>query len=134
MEGVDVKKAVRLSFNLSVVVVAMESIMHSSNITPAKKRCFLDCFLTLNGVALFRNRLLLLGFQGPRLPWSYPSEAAAAYPESKPLPLPQHKESPLSPSEGAEWFRPVEVAGSVLSLTHAHTLPSRPFNKCAARV
>jgi hypothetical protein len=50
------------------------------------------------------------GFQGPRLSWSYPKEAGAKYPDLDAIPLPFHPESPASPSEGAEWFRPTEVA------------------------
>lgn len=49
-----------------------------------------------------------VGFQGPRLPWSFPSSAGTAYPTGHPISLPQHPESPEY-ADNLEWFRPTEV-------------------------
>jgi hypothetical protein len=67
------------------------------------------------------------GLQGPRLPWSFPSTAAVDYPDPSLLSLPTHMDSPDSPSEMAEWFRPTEIAWYVRvwgACTHSPT-PTR---------
>jgi iduronate 2-sulfatase len=50
---------------------------------------------------------LAVGFQSPRLPWSYPAASAAKYPPSSELPITKRQEAVES---STEWFRPTEIA------------------------
>eukprot|EP00005_Dracoamoeba_jomungandri_P012479 CAMPEP_0174275632 /NCGR_PEP_ID=MMETSP0439-20130205/59934_1 /TAXON_ID=0 /ORGANISM="Stereomyxa ramosa, Strain Chinc5" /LENGTH=498 /DNA_ID=CAMNT_0015367761 /DNA_START=46 /DNA_END=1538 /DNA_ORIENTATION=- len=53
---------------------------------------------------------LAVGYQSPRLPWSYPSSAASHYPPAKDIKIALHPESPGDDQhEHLEWFRQAEV-------------------------
>ena len=59
----------------------------------------------------WRNRTLwfvAVGYQAPRLPWSYPAEAAARLPAASALPIATHRDAPADATQ-PEWFRPTEV-------------------------
>lgn len=66
------------------------------------------------GAAALRPFFLAVGFQSPRLPWSYPGYAAARYNASS-LAIARRRAAPAASTGVAdatlEWFRPVEVAG-----------------------
>ena len=47
-----------------------------------------------------------MGYQGPRLPWSFPAEVAMRYPSPKNLPIARHL---TSLKDALEWFRPTGV-------------------------
>lgn len=70
---------------------------------------------------------LALGFQSPRLSWSYPRSAAQRYPDASRFALPKHPNSPPAASAGTpelEWFRPTEVDlyEDIRNITHEQPL------------
>lgn len=77
--------------------------------------------------------LLVVGLQGPRLPWSYPAEVALRYPPAAELPLARHLASPGA-DESVEWFRPTEIDlyDDVHNVTHA--APMAPVRQHQARL
>lgn len=81
------------------------------------------------------------GFQGPRLPWSYPKSILSRLPAVRDVMIAKHRGSPANsgpPSRhdhGMDWFRPTEIAwyGDVVAdggITHSRPL-SPSFQKKA---
>ena len=55
-----------------------------------------------------RRWLLAVGFQQPRLPWSYPTAAAARLSPLSAQPIAAHRAAPADRKQ-LEWFRPTEI-------------------------
>lgn len=69
---------------------------------------------------------LAVGFQSPRLPWSYPRQVAARYPPASQLAIAQHAQAPsASENETIEWFRPTEIDfyDDIRNVTHDAPMP-----------
>lgn len=74
-----------------------------------------------------RPLFLAVGYQSPRLPWSFPTYAAAKLPDAAQIPIAKHTESPSVGEGGSlEWFRPTEVDmySDVRNITYATPLPA----------
>ena len=56
-----------------------------------------------------RPFFLATGFQGPRLPWSYPQAVANRYPPASRINITHQPNSPTDTSLDLEWFRPTEI-------------------------
>ena len=85
---------------------------------------------------------LAVGFQGPRLPWSFPAAAAARVPRASALALPAHAGATPDPFPGNasvpaafEWFRPTEVDqfSDLHSGKHGSITRARPLDGDATR-
>jgi arylsulfatase A-like enzyme len=83
-----------------------------------------------------RPFFLAVGFQSPRLPWSYPRYAAARYNASS-LAIARHRDAPAASTGVAdatlEWFRPVEVAGYADVVAEGGVTHGRPLSDALQR-
>lgn len=67
---------------------------------------------------------LAVGYQSPRLPWSYPAAVASRYPSPQDIPIAEHPNA--TGTSELEWFRPTEVDmySDVRNITHYEPLRS----------
>ena len=95
--------------NTSKMACALMADMYDADSATTNLTLANLAFWKKNATLSSRPFFLASGFQGPRLPWSYPIAVAKRYPAASDINITQHPDSPKDISLDLEWFRPTEI-------------------------